>query len=72
MSNSVTFTLAVEFTVMFLTIILFLRRNGLFGSGTTKKKAFAAWSGLFFLFLTFIWSVVTGIVLAMNDIYLRF
>lgn len=71
MTNSVVFALIVELVLMLLTILLFIRRNGLFGSGIGKKKAFAAWSGLFFLFLTFIWSVITGIVLAMNGLYLR-
>jgi hypothetical protein len=68
MPNSVIFVFGVEFLLIFLTLFLLLRPSGLFGSRVTKKKVFTAGGGLFFLFLTFIWSVVTGIVLSMNDL----
>ncbi|MEO5968895.1 MAG: hypothetical protein ABIQ95_03125 [Bdellovibrionia bacterium] len=70
MSNAIIFTLAVQAILMLLTIFLLLRPKGFFGATATRKKPFTFWSGLFFLFLTFSWSVITGIVLAMNDLYL--
>jgi hypothetical protein len=71
-SNSVVFALVVEFALMLLTVLVLFRPQGLFRSGVAKRKALATWSGFFFLLLTFIWSIVAGIVLAMNGIYLHF
>ena len=70
MSKPVVIVLVVEFLLITFTVLLLLRPNGLFGSGVEKKKAFSAWSGLLLLFFTFINSIITGIVLAMNDFYL--
>jgi len=61
-SNSVIFALAVEVVFILWTVFLLLR-----GRAT---KSLGPWSALVFLILTFVWSVIFGIVLAMNGIEL--
>jgi hypothetical protein len=71
MFNSVTFVLVLEFLFMVLTLFILLRPHGIFGFGLEKKSPATILGGVFFLILTFLWSVITGIVLAMNDYYLH-
>ena len=59
MSNSVVFALVVEVVFIFLTVFLLLR----------PKKSKKVGNALVFITLTFVWSIILGIVLALNNIY---
>ena len=71
MPNSVIWVVGIELGLILVTTVLLLRPKALFKSSTAVAQSRPIWGGLVFLGLTFLWSVITGIVLAMNHFTLR-
>ncbi len=58
---------AIEAGLINLTILLLVQPAFLFGSHPGKKRQGRVWLGALMLALTFLWSVVVGCVLALNE-----
>jgi hypothetical protein len=71
MPSSVIFTLLVELAFISLTAYLLTRPKKMIQGQTLSVPSFFQWTGMFFLCVTFCWSVVFGIVLAMNDLFFQ-
>ena len=71
MHRSVVWVLLVEITLILFTIILLLRPPFLFKSESSRSKTLAQVGGLFFLLITFLWSIVVGMILVVNPLSLK-
>lgn len=52
----------VESLLVCLTTILLAQPKVLFSERSPRLKSFVFWVGIFFLFVTFVWSVFVGII----------
>lgn len=72
MPTSVIFVFGVESALGLLTMLLLLQPQKAFGARSNRFRSAARWGGMFFLGITFCWSIVVGVVLSMNDMSIHF
>lgn len=68
MQTSLILAVFVESVLILLTLLLLVQPNKVLSLKTERGKAVAWWAGLFFLVMTFLWSIIFGIVLSVNGI----
>jgi len=71
MPNSLAIGSGVELGLILVTSLLLAQPKWLFRSGAGKLAKKARWGGVFFLGLTFFWSVILGVILSMNNITIK-
>jgi hypothetical protein len=64
MSKQLIFSMALEFWLVFLTIVLLTQPSFIFRGNQGKQRLSLTMSGMFMLCVTFCWSVVLGCVIA--------
>ena len=65
------FALVTEITMILLSCLLVVQPESFFGGSTQGVRRAATYVGMVALCLTFCWSVIFGIVLALNNLDLR-
>lgn len=68
--NFIILVFVVESILISLSTILLAQPKAFFGVQPSKGKAVAFWAGLFFLMITFFWSIVVGIVMGETRLHL--
>ncbi len=71
MSSPVGFSVFIEIMMIGLSTLLLTQPKFFFRLASPKMTRVLTWVGLIVLVLTFCWSVVLGIVFAMNDMTFR-
>ena len=71
MSNVVVGVTVVEASLILVTTLLLTQPKWLFRTSHGKSIKSAKWGGLFFLAVTFCWSIIVGVILSVNNLSLR-
>ncbi len=71
MPSSVIFVLGIEMAFIFLTTLFLIQPRMIFKKVPLPIQLLFKWCGMFFLGLTFCWSIVVGVVLSMNNLSLH-
>lgn len=70
-SPQLAFALVTEITMILITCLLVVQPDSVFGGSSPGVRRSATYFGLVALSLTFCWSVIFGIVVALNNLDFR-
>jgi hypothetical protein len=65
--NTIIAVFSVEALLIVLTNLFLIKPAFLFRTENHRKSKVGRWGGLFFLCITFLWSVVVGMVMSLNE-----